>query len=302
VATEWWSSLDRDMDLLGRELPDEIPAAERDRYRALIQDKDLFREGTRVPETIRLRYYRMLLRLAFGIPLSYEDYCALEDWAGGSPLEQNLVAALATVRSDGRAVTLIHHAYTGRDRKQLSPATVVWAAAHRDLRPEHALLLCDIAVGYLTDKRSALDPAEIRQALAKYGYLAGALQRLYPYETQHQHEQLCRLLEAAYGRELSQRSAAEILEQPGFRPTDALFAAVLDMTAGTTEAAAVARYFARGRLSAAKLGGRRLRRLPAPSLPAEPADADARTQTDVDVDAHRGKRRTPRLRRQSKEQ
>lgn len=148
----------------------------------------------------------------------------------------------------------------------MPPADLLGTATDRGLRPDHARDLCEIVIEDLQDRAGNLDRTALQLALARHGYLAVPLSKLYPDQTEHQREQLGRLLQLAHGGVLNRRAAQEILDSQGHQPTAALFAVVFGMVE-PAEAATAERAFSRGFLGNANFSRhtreQALRQLPA---------------------------------------
>jgi hypothetical protein len=209
-----------------------IPADDQQEYQRVLKENRLLFEGRPVPPRVQQDFYRLLVRLAFGPALTYQQYCMLEYCAGGR-MHGPLLAVLDPSSPDRRAGLLIWNGLAGGDLavgSEEPPAVLVRAAASEDLSDEHAQVLCGIALTSLSRPTANLDREHLREVLAEYGYLAGVLYRLYPREDEFQRRWLEILLRLAHGNRLTGRALQEVLDNPAFPPTPALFAAALALT------------------------------------------------------------------------
>lgn len=246
-------------------------------YQQIIVETGLLRAGRPVPKDVQLQFCDVLLQLAFA-PLSYRDFRVLEDCAGRPPRQPLPEVIDPAEVSDQRVLLLVLKARGNRGRNQLrgmqlSAATLIETAANRELIEEHRRYLCEMVIEDLRDRAGELDPVALRHALARHGYLAGALRAAHPDWPQHQHDHLVSLLRLAHGGKLDRATAQEILSSREHRPTDALVTAVLSLV-DPPDAPAVACAYARGRIIHADLG-RVTRERALSMLPATGKDAGA---------------------------
>jgi hypothetical protein len=219
---------------------------DRRRYQDIIFSHQLLRPN---PDLGRLgaKFYDVLLRMAFGLPLSYEGYCQLESCLGISPGDAPHRPLLEAVEHGGTAdarVTAIVLRYLGgnkltnwfRSHQVNAGQLIAWLAGNWD-RPEHARIVCDVTVAYLTEMRGSYDLEPVRAALHKHGYLGQALQLRHPHEPQYQVVVLYRsLLAASGGKGLGPRTVDDVMTGTGLPPTPALLAAVLLLLADPADA------------------------------------------------------------------
>ena len=198
--------------------------------RQVIAREDLLHPPRSVDKQLQDELYRLLLRLAFTSPLTYEGYCQLEACLGEQPHKRLLQVMQPTLMPDLRARLLVVRALGGSElKRQLSklpmmPVPLTGAVADPHVRADHAHVLCELAIPALC---ACPDPAALHQALHDHGYLAPALQRLYPAEPERQYETLGRLLRAAYPGRLNRADIPAILDPPNQPASVALFAAVV---------------------------------------------------------------------------
>jgi hypothetical protein len=205
---------------------------DRTRLQSVIADESLLSEHRSIDKKLRDQLYRLVLELGFEDPLTYEGYCEVEACLG-QPAHKPLLQAMETAwLPDLRARLLAVKTLGGSDLKRLRtelsimPAPLAEAASDKNVRPDHARILCELAIPALCN---CPDPQALRQSLQVHYYLAPALQRLYPTQSQHQYEQLGLLLRAAYGKRLDRRDFPSILDLPGQMPSVALFAAAVQL-------------------------------------------------------------------------
>ncbi len=209
------------------------PGGDRQRFRQIIEDRGLLRADMPVNEAERRRYYDLLLRLAIEPPLTYLDYCWLEECAGTAPHRALLAAIDQEWVADLRVRLLVlnglcNGAPTDPVRSlRLAPAEMLAAAADSGLRTDHARIVCDVVITDLMERLPELDRTALRDDLRGHGYLAATLPRAYL--ARNQLESLADLLGFAHGEHLDGRAVVEILENPGHEPTALLYAAVLEL-------------------------------------------------------------------------
>jgi hypothetical protein len=190
------------------------------------------------------RFYAAVLRLAFGLPISYKNYCVLEGLLGtGTPPDPPpppaLLDAIRRAGFEDPRVAVVCLSYLSEKelRSWFGSGNVPIEAMIARLdgpwqREHHAKVVCDVTQRYLQVMWEHLDPGVIRSALRRHGYLAQALQLRHPNQPQYQADTLRSFLSAAYGgRELRAPEVVEIMTAGGGTPTPALLACVLSLAA-----------------------------------------------------------------------
>jgi hypothetical protein len=225
----------------------EISQDSRLRYQDLIRQLGLLRSDFPVEDKYRERLYEALLRLAFGTPLNYKAYCTVESCAAidhGAAPQQQLLAAIMKCGFIEPLVSAIVYWHLGTtDEKKLNKwlvsgqVNVVRLIEFLDRDwpiPQHARILCDVALAYLRRAPNCYESREVKAALREHGFLAYALQKRHPDKDQYQIYALHQFLKVAYpqptatpGRDLSKAAIEEILVGSGPPPTPALLSAVL---------------------------------------------------------------------------
>lgn len=231
-----------------------VLADDQQEYQRVIKEDRLLFADRAVPLRVQRDFYRLLVQVGFGPALTYQRYRRLEDCAGGQ-LHEPLLALLDPSSPDRRAGLLIWSGQTGGDLALdpgEPPAVLVRAAADEDLAAEHAHILCGIALGSLKRPTANLEREHLREVLAEYGYLAAVLNRLYPDGGEYQRSWLEHLLRLAHGSRLTGQVLQEILDNPDYPPTPALYAAALSLT-DTGNRAVAERSYSRGVLRHARI-------------------------------------------------
>jgi hypothetical protein len=229
--------LGTEIKLLRRQ-PGQPTPEERAKYRRLIFEHRLLRKDLPVSKSLTAEFYDVLLRLSFGAPLTYANYCDIEDCVGcaGQQLHKSLLQAIDQVGFADLSPQLLVH--NGLDEKRQREAlrsgwvpstSLVAVAADRQLRVPHARIICDLAVRVLREWSGPPDWEAVRVALRRRGYLAPVLQQRHHDEPQYQADVLAGLLQAVYGRKLDRPAVAEIMGNIDFAPTAALLAAVVTL-------------------------------------------------------------------------
>ena len=205
-------------------------------YQRRVHARQLLANDGRLSPQLKGELYGVLIPVAFGTPLTYMGYCAVEDCAG-VPLHTSLRTALARAHlNDLLAWILARETRPGaRGDKWLNelgqhhvPAAapleaLVDAAAAGQLRSVHGPIVLDFALRYLmrfTDRR----PVAV---LASYGYLAPVCQYIFRDNEDAQVSHLKWGLDIAFGAPLNRPAIDAVCARP---LTSALYRAVLGMT------------------------------------------------------------------------
>lgn len=225
------SRLKPDMATLRRHAVSDIAARYRERYCDIIRQHELLRPGI-VDRKTEGQWYETLLRLAFGLPLSYGGYCALEDCLRVPPGQPH-PALVAAIQSGGLAdpvvAALVRHFTDSGHRKParaLDIESLIPRLAGDWPRVDHARIVCDYMLRQLENARLQ-DRRSLQPVFWRVDYLAPALQRRHFADPQYQVTVLTALVRALHGEKLDRRTAAAILADTGSSPTPALLAAVL---------------------------------------------------------------------------
>jgi hypothetical protein len=226
-------------------LDDTADPADRETCRRKIADLGLFKDHQGLPDSTQARVYRVLLRLAFELPLTYESYCVIEDAIGGPPhetlrsalLKFNFATFLPWLLSSraGPGAALTDEALAGKLARQEVRATVPLNTLQRDLRntrPAHRAAMYDFAVLYLRTQAE-----DARPELVKRGYLADTLELVFPADRRAQITRLVDTLGFVHGTPLDRGKIRELFHDPDRRPTPAFEAAVTRLASSLPNAA-----------------------------------------------------------------
>ena len=217
------------------------------RYQNMIGGLGLLRNEFPVEGKYRDKLYDALLRLAFGVPLSYKAYYRIEKCAGlarGAAPHPQLLAAIEKSGMTDPFVSAIVYWHLGTaDEKKLNKWLVsgkvdvihlIKLLADGSCYSQHARIVCDVTLRYLSRAPNCYQPREVKTVLRKHGFLASALQRHLPDKDQYQVHALHQFLKVSYprpattpGQDLSQAAIQQILNGIGPPPTPALLSAVL---------------------------------------------------------------------------
>jgi hypothetical protein len=213
-----------------------ISDEERRRYRAIILEDRLLWPSLDLG-SLDVQFYGVLLRLAYGFPLSYAAYCDIEDGLsadGGTPRypQRSLLTAISDGGTEDIRVTAITGYHFGEDRlakwfhsgqadvrKLIAALDCTWD------RPDHADIVYSVTRDYLSGKRWRYDHKVVIAGLRAHGYLAAAVLEQYAELEQHQVTVLVDFLQAAYPNKLDRRAVKDIVAVSN--PTRALRRAVL---------------------------------------------------------------------------
>jgi hypothetical protein len=245
------SQLNRDIFHLRNAAKAGVTPAQRTRYRELITANQLFRPEKALGNA-EGKLSEALLKLAFVPPLSYADYCSIEDGAGDGLPDAALVQLVDKAGlADPRVKAIVYRQLPGDEaEKKLAKwypskdlragQLLVELAALETKRPRHARLLCDVLADYLTKMRQHYDPDVIKRLLRQHSYLASRLRDSRAGDDQYQISALCSFLIAAYPNRLSRADIYHVLIGTGEPPAPTLLAAVL-LTLANPEDADLAR-------------------------------------------------------------
>jgi hypothetical protein len=217
---------------LKSELDRTATPGDQQRYRQVIKGLGLLHDHPGLDPGSQASLYRVLLHLAFEVPLSYASYCEIEDSVGG-PLPEMLRRVILEL---GFSETLPFFvaakpeaALTDEDVMAalnqegiLATAPLTEFQQHAaSARPWHRATGYDLAVQYL--RKFAEDP---RTELAQRRYLADTLEAAFPGSLPEQQTRLKDTLRFIYGDQLSQEQVSELYARQGALATTALRAAI----------------------------------------------------------------------------
>jgi hypothetical protein len=199
--------------------------------------------------------YRAVVQVVFGTPLSYEAFVALAE-AGGSggsggagPLHRGLAESLEPGwLADERVRLLVARSIGDRAVKRLcgelssSPDVLAAIITAPDTQPGHSAWLANRALNGLLE---CTNLTALQHAVHPHGYLAPALDRIFPDDVESQTGWLREILERMYGDSMDQPTVVAVLDHPSHPATTALLGAVLILTPHATLAASA---FARSTL------------------------------------------------------
>jgi hypothetical protein len=222
---------------LGRGKAGSVPPADREHYRAQILRYGLLGNHHGLRPRDKEQLYKRLLSLAFEFPLSYGDYCAIEDATGGPP-HRSLRSVLVELGFVSYVPWLLAAKAESRSSDEELMTTLYTTGVraanpldefHRDLagiRPAHRIAICDFAVLYL---RTYADDAKAE--LTRRGYLADMLAAAFPDNAGAQQDRLADALQYVHGDELSRGQIRSLFAEPDIVPTPAFEAAVAQVAA-----------------------------------------------------------------------
>jgi hypothetical protein len=244
-----------DIRRLRRYLVAPLDPAERDRCRRQIMEQGLLKNHPEIPPGIKASVYRVLLSLAFEVPLTYTGYCQVEDAAGGPPhgtlraemlrrlefasfLPWLLTARAQSAATDEELIDVLAEQGAPAD----TPLNELERGTER-LRPAHRTLVYDFAVRYLLAHAE-----DIQAELKQRGYLATMLEAVFPRDRQAQQARLEDVLKLVYGESLSQGQIRDLFTDSQLRPTAAFENAVVSLASLPRAREFVARQAAYARL------------------------------------------------------
>lgn len=219
---------------LERKLDHPLDPADRDDYRRQVADLGLLKDHRGMPDSVKARIYRVLLRLAYETPLSYASYCAIED-AAGSPPHETLRSVmlrleftaflpwLLTAKADrGTADEDLMETLAGQGRSAVD-LLKEFLRHVENMRLAHRALAYDFTVRYL--RVEAKDP---RAELRKRGYLADTLELVFPDDLHAQQIRLQDTLLFVHNGKLHRGQVRDLFADKELHPTAALQAALVN--------------------------------------------------------------------------
>ena len=236
-----------------------VPAGERESCRDVIAARGLLAPRLDVPGALAASLYDILLRLAFGLPLTYQGYCQVEDCLGPPPGEPPHRALLEAIGGGGlhdlRVQAILLWSFGSSNLRnwfhssELDVTRLIDELAGDWPRARHARIMCEFTLRFLAAMPGRYAAPLLADTLHRHGYLAQVLQQRYPDEAQYQADALDRFLHAAYPGGLDRDAISRILAGSGSPPTVALLTAVLGRLASGADAELAGREYLRGALS-----------------------------------------------------
>ncbi len=214
-----------------------VTPAQRERYRQLIADNRLFRHDEAFGH-LEVELRKALMKIAFASPLGYEDYCLIEDGAGGAPPDPGLLQLVEKKgMADDRVKAIVYRQLPAAEAEkklakwygssEVNVPGLLNLLGLDSTRPQHARLICDVTVGYLRKAGRHDDPKEIDRILRKHSYLGRRLQSIADGHDQYQVDALSSFLSAAYPSGLSREDLYHVMIGTKEPATLALLIAVL---------------------------------------------------------------------------
>jgi hypothetical protein len=224
-----------------------VTPAERARYREIVQQHRLFRHDEALGKSAAM-LHEVLLRIAFSAPLSYEDYCLIEDGTGNDIPDPGLLQAIEKAGLADNRVKAITYMQLPRAEaekrlsawyasKEVSAPELFNLLALEVKRPQHTRLLCDVTIDYLRKTPEQGKPKEIDRSLRQHSYLTGKLGSSLAGQDQYQVNALGWFLSAAYPDGLTRSDIYHVMIGTKEPPTMAFLVAVLLMLADPADAA-----------------------------------------------------------------
>ncbi len=212
-----------------------ISLEERYRYQKIIEEEHLFRHDEALGD-FETKLRDALLKIAFTPPLSYPDYCLIEDSLGAESPDPVLLRMIAGMgMSDMRIRAVVYAQLPTEERKrklddwctsaQVTAVDLINVVAGIWQRPHHAFYASIITADFMRWRSS--DPALIREVLQQHCYLVRLLQTAGDGHDNTQVYVLSWFLKAAYPDGLSETDIQQILIENAQPPSPALLAAVL---------------------------------------------------------------------------
>lgn len=231
-----------DANLLGRGIEQlrgragGYPPHLRNQLKEIIVEDELLASTSFSDDELLAEFYKLLLHLAFPSPIKYQAYKNVEMVAGYEPgqrLHATLARALLGTSMEGAARLLLLNSLDG---VQVA-ATEFTIAPHQSVSmlveqvdQAHAKIISEMALRNLraTGKKSDHDRELFRESMARYRLLS-VLQQKYAGQPDHLFSMLARILEYAYGDQLSLADVRHLLDNIPAAPSEALFGVMMSM-------------------------------------------------------------------------
>lgn len=225
---------------------DVIPG-HRDRYQELIKEYRLFRHDEAFGD-LEVELRKTLLKIAFVPPLSYEDYCLIEDGISEAAVPDSALLQLIEEAglADNRVKAITYRQLPGvaAEKKltrwyasaDLSADRLLNLLALDVQRPRHTRILCDVTIDYLRKMSQHYDPRDIERVLRQHSYLARKLQDSVPGQNQYQIDAFGYFLKAAYPGGLTRSDISHVMNGTNEPLTLPFLAAVHLMAANSADA------------------------------------------------------------------
>jgi hypothetical protein len=214
-----------------------ISPEDRVRYQLFIKEQFLFRRIEGFDKTEK-KLREALLRVAFITPLTYPDYCLIEDSTGAESPDQPLLRLIEDagmsdtdmrIRSvvyaqlqDAAIGQKLYHWYMSA---QVTAPYMINMVAGQWHRPRHAFYASAITADLM--ERMNCDPSLIRKILQHHSYLARLLENVGAGRDNKQVSILSTFLKSAYPNRLFEKDIRQVLIDNAERPSPALLVAVL---------------------------------------------------------------------------
>jgi hypothetical protein len=230
-----------------------VPAERHDCLRA-ITGLRLLQDHPGIHPRTRESVYRVLLKLAFETPLSYDSFCRIEEAVGGKPHETlrsmmleldftSIAPLLLTVKAEPKYPSDRLVAILASQRKPATQPVDELRQNVEVLHPDHRPLVYDFAVRYLR-ARSDAPGTELRRR----GYLADTLKAVFPHDQEAQTVRLEHTLRLVYGAPLNGSQINDVFTNPTAHHTAALEGAVKRMSSSSRARQAIAGQVAYARM------------------------------------------------------
>ena len=196
------------IESLARYHDDQVTDERRQRYQQIIKDRQLFRDDKSLTPDMQDILYSALLRNAFGMPLTYDAYCQVENCA--VRMHKSLLRTIRAAEIPDVVLLLVNHALGEETTRipggQDAPA-IILARSVNQLRPHHGTIVYQISLRDLHHQ-----PADVAQdTLYRAFYLGPTLRTLYPRDPEARLAQLQALLRLCYGKTLDRQTIRHIL-------------------------------------------------------------------------------------------
>ncbi len=243
LASPHPDAVERFIPQLRLHIRDDLADSDREHYRQIIDQHKLLREDLKINRDLRAELYRTLLRLAYGVPINYVSYCALERSQDNDlKIHEPLAQAIYEVGAH-QIVQLLVLGSIGTKwlddslrRKELRPKRLVEIITNPNLQVHHRQYLCDVALRYLEERPQRFDPDGLEAAFASVNYLADILFQIYRQDPQYELSMVKRVLQLVHGTNLDRATICKILDNCVSEPTCVFYAALLELAAeGQTE-------------------------------------------------------------------
>ncbi len=226
---------------LSAHVGDKPPAKLRQRYQEIVRQYQILRKDLPIADPeLCVHFYNVILQVAFGAPITYDIYCAVEDSLENQEsweLHYLLAKAVYGLWGEDLRTQLIVLYAIGSNylthalaaRTPLTAEYLIQMTLDAETQLHHRHLIYLIVMGELERRAAAHKPGELQKIFAARGYLVASLYEFYSQDFGEQLHQLKRIFRLSFGDVMPSGLGRDILGEESVLVTPALGAAVVQM-------------------------------------------------------------------------